>query len=327
MCWKETIEEGLRELHASVKRGNIKAKYLIALTYHHQGRDARRTVIIVMIEQRRQLTIDQMEAIRFTIGDWAVARWEKTEIHRYRLKEQMQCPKDDTCSIPEEGDLREKLMKRESTFEIRRSEMAEGEKRSRKIDECRAKVEAIRADWRKLNEGGQVTHKAPAKGPKKGSMKGKGGPDNKDCCYRGVRQRKGGKWVAEIRQPRKVTKSPPGEGGRLWLGTFNTAVDAALDYDGAAKDMYGPVAHLNFPERTSKTSPTDHFQAFASYDEVTDVQNSHQLPSIEQFLMSDSHELMAGYNVLDSNKYYDELEACLFIDEVTHDVQNSVIKR
>ncbi|KAB1199248.1 Dehydration-responsive element-binding protein 2A [Morella rubra] len=136
--------------------------------------------------------------------------------------------------------------------------MTEREKSSRKIDECRAKLEAIRADWRKLNEDldsrGQVTRKAPAKGPKKGCMTGKGGPDNKDCCYRGVRQRNGGKWVAEIRQPRNVTKSPPGEGRRLWLGTFNTAVDAALAYDAAAKDMYGPVARLNFPEHTSKTS-------------------------------------------------------------------------
>ncbi|RDX88362.1 Dehydration-responsive element-binding protein 2A, partial [Mucuna pruriens] len=68
--------------------------------------------------------------------------------------------------------------------------------------------------------GMEVIHKAPAKGSRKWCMRSKGGPQNSDCKFRGVRQRIWGKWVAEIREP-----------------------------------MYGPCARLNFPE--SSMEPLD----------------------------------------------------------------------
>ncbi|KAJ4951301.1 hypothetical protein NE237_028133 [Protea cynaroides] len=107
---------------------------------------------------------------------------------------------------------------------------------------------------------------------------------NDSFKYKGVRKRKWGKWVSEIRLPNSRE--------RIWLGSYDTPEKAARAFDAALFCLRGNKAKFNFPDNPPQIAGAESFSApqiqvaaarFANEEQSSQPQEPHSLPTTSNY--------------------------------------------
>ncbi|CAO2823139.1 unnamed protein product [Amaranthus hypochondriacus] len=120
--------------------------------------------------------------------------------------------------------------------------------------------------------------------------------------YKGVRKRKWGKWVSEIRLPNSRE--------RIWLGSYDSAEKAARAFDAAQFCLRGKSANFNFPENPPEIAggrsmtPSEIQAAAARFanmtggdDRVVVRDESEENRTVEEYSLSYSPSISDGTTV------------------------------